>query len=205
MCRTPKAEKLIIPTPKGTIETHFYHVPASTSAVILVGGCGGGWHNPNQGYMYRSLASQLNQHGISALHLKYRHGGALEECTYDVLEALKTLKNIGMKSAGIVGWSFGGAVVCQAAGLSDTGIVKAIATLATQSAGVEPIRRADGVASLFIHGSTDTCLPKRCSEYTYSIAAEPKQLKIVNDHHGFFDTAKEVESDMVGWFAKYLV
>ena len=186
-----QVEKLIIPTPKGRLDAHFYRVPASTSAVIFVGGCGGGWHNPNQGYMYPSLCSKLNSIGISGLHLKFRHGGDLEECTFDVLEALKYLKNEeSIRHAGIVGWSFGGAVVCQGAGLSDTGILQAIATLATQSSGVEPIKNAKNVASLFIHGSTDTCLPKRCSEYTYRIAPEPKKLMIVDDHHGFFDTAE---------------
>lgn len=201
-----QAEKLIILSPNGKIETHFYRVPNSTSTVIFVGGCGGGWHNPNQGYMYPSLCTKLTNYGISALHLKYRNGGDLEECTYDVLETLKYLKNVEqIRHAGIVGWSFGGAVVCQGAGKSDTGIVKAIATLATQSSGVEPIRNAKNVASLFIHGNEDTCLPTRCSEFTYRIAPEPKKLMVVNDHHGFFSTSKEVENEIIDLFRKYLI
>ena len=200
-----QAEKVFIPTSRGKIESKYYKAPTFTSAVILLGGCEGGWWNPTQGSMYPELCSKLNQIGISALHLKYRYGGELEECTHDVLEALKYLKKEGILKAGIVGWSFGGAVVCQGAGKSDTGLVKAVATLATQSAGVSPIRNAKGVASLFIHGNEDTCLDKRCSEYTYKLAHEPKRLMIVSDHHGFFDTTHEVQEGVINWFKKYIL
>ena len=195
---------IAISTAKGQVEALYYKVPQSTKAVVFVSGAGGGWHNPNQARMYPSLCGKLNDIGISALHMKYRHGGHLEESTYDVLETLKFLKLDGIQSAGIIRWSFGGAVVCQGAGKCENGFVKAIATLATQSAGIDPIQKAHGVASLFIHGSTDTCLPTRCSEYALKLAPDPKKLLIVNDHHGFFETARECENAMIEWFGKYL-
>uniref|UniRef100_A0A914Y216 Alpha/beta hydrolase n=1 Tax=Panagrolaimus superbus TaxID=310955 RepID=A0A914Y216_9BILA len=199
------AEKLIIPTAKGSLDALFYKVQASTSAVIFVGGAGGGWNSPNQARMYPSMCVKLNQIGISGLHLKYRYGGDLEESTYDILETIKFLKNNGFQKAGIIGWSFGGAIVCQGAGKAEPGFVKAVATLATQSAGIEPIQGVKDCASLFIHGNADSCLPMRCSEYTFKLAPDPKKLMIVSDHHGFFSTAKECENAMIEWFSKYLV
>jgi len=201
-------QSVSIPTSKGSIKARYYQAPGATKAVVMVGGCGGGYHNPVAGKLYPSLCSNLLKSGISSLHLTYRDPGELSESTYDLLEGLEFLKKEGVTMAGIVGWSFGGAVVCQGAGAdrkSANSIVKAIVTLATQSAGVGPIADAKGVASLFIHGSTDTCLSTRCSEYTYKLAKEPKKLKIVNDHHGFFDVGNEIESDILEWFQKYII
>jgi len=131
--------------------------------------------------------------------------GKLEECSHDTLETLEFLEKEGVSKAGILGWSFGGAVVCQAAGRSKSGSVKAIVTMATQSRGIGPIEDAKGVASLFLHGTVDKCLPTKCSKKAYELAKEPKELKLVKDHHGFFDVAEEVEGDVFGWFTKYLV
>jgi len=208
MFSTKAYKNVSISTPKGSIKARYYQVPGAAKAVVMVGGCGGGYHNPVSGNLYPSLSSNLNKIGISSLHISYRDPGELAESTYDLLESLEFLKKEGVTMAGIVGWSFGGAVVCQGAGgdkKSSTSIVKAIATLATQSAGVGPIADAKGVASLFIHGNTDTCLPTRCSEYTYKLAKEPKKIKIVNDHHGFFDVGSEVEQDILEWFQKYII
>lgn len=195
-----------ISSPKGPIQCRYYKAPGATSAVITVGGCGGGYHNPVSGHLYPDLLSSLHKTGVSGLHLTYRDPGNLKESSYDLVQGIEFLKQEGVTKAGIVGWSFGGAVVCQGAAAdtkSASGIVKAIVTLATQSAGVAPISDAKGVASLFIHGTTDTCLPVRCSEHTYKIANEPKKLKIVEDHHGFFDVGDEVERDIKSWFGAH--
>jgi len=196
--------KITIASKKGPIEVKYYKVAGATSAVITVGGCGGGWHNPCGGYLYPKSCTKLNTIGFSALHLAFRNGGELTECTYDVLQGLEFLKKEGITKAGLVGWSFGGAVVCRAAAKSEAGIMKALVTLATQSFGADPIAQTKDVACLFIHGTEDTCLPVRCSEYTFNLANEPKKLKIVKDHHGFFDVHKEIEDEIMEWFTTYL-
>ncbi len=144
--------------------------------------------------------------GISTIQIKYRYGGDLKECTNDLLDAINHVDNLGIHKAGLLGWSFGGAVVCQAAEKNKSKTeIKAIATLATQSYGVDLISKCNGVASLFIHGTDDTCLSTKCSEYTYKIAEEPKKLILVEDHHGFDSTGEELQKEIVDWFEKYLI
>jgi uncharacterized protein len=81
----------------------------------------------------------------------------------------------------LVGHSFGGVVVLQAA-LAGANLVPTVVTLATQSYGaINAISklRYGRISLLLIHGTEDDVLPLYCSEQIHQLANEPKQLVIL--------------------------
>ncbi|XP_055351748.1 uncharacterized protein YfhR-like [Paramacrobiotus metropolitanus] len=166
-------------------------IPNSTAptypvgAVVMVAGAGGGLHGPAA--MYPDLAKRLTAYpNIITVQCDYRFPGDLMPCIEDTIETLDILRrDYNCERAVIVGWSFGGAVVISAAARHS--MVNGIATVASQTAGTDSIGKlgGQGVASLFIHGTGDSCLPARCSEQLYRLASDPKELVLYPaDNHG---------------------
>ena len=69
-----------------------------------------------------------------------------------------------------VGHSFGGAVAIQAAARLDAESVPGVVTLATQSAGCEPVEGLSDRSLLYFHGTADTILPHFASEMVRMLA-----------------------------------
>ncbi len=105
-------------TARGEIEARYYESDRPGRAAIFVGGIGGDFDTPAKG-LYPRLCLELMPKGISALRVAFRHPTVLDESIYDVLAGLEFLKGKGITTAGLVGHSFGGAVVIKAAVLSD--------------------------------------------------------------------------------------
>jgi pimeloyl-ACP methyl ester carboxylesterase len=113
----------------------------SKAAVVFVGGVGGGWDSPAKGLYPRLSQRLVKDHGISPLRIRFRHPTNLEECVIDVLAGIEFLTRTERKaSIGLVGHSFGGAVVISSAALSKD-IVKTVVTLSTQSYGTGEISK----------------------------------------------------------------
>jgi pimeloyl-ACP methyl ester carboxylesterase len=154
---------------------HKYH-PASV-AVVYVTGVGGSWGTPAIG-LYPRLCGSLVRIGIDGLRVRYRHPIDLLESVFDTLAGVAFLKEEHrIKAVGLVGHSFGGAVVIQAA-VAASDIVSTIVTLATQSYGAADgiSKLKQGTSALMIHGTDDKVLPVHCSEQVYQNAHEPKQI-----------------------------
>lgn len=105
-------------------------------------------------------------------------------------------------SFGLIGHSFGGAVVVQAA-FNDKS-VKTVVTLATQSYGISPISfLPEGTSVLLVHGvhgEADETLSSRSSVYAYNLAHEPKRIKIYeNAGHGLKEVSSEVYTEVRNW------
>ncbi len=189
-----------IETDRGVIRTRYVPAPGEgEAAVLMVGGAGGGFDTPVRGSLYPDLCKALPAEGISCLWVSYRRANDLVEGSLDVLCGIEFLLQEGRTRMGLVGWSFGGAVAVQAAALSDA--VLALATIATQSYGIEPISRlGPRCGVLLLHGGADTTLPVRCSQYAHSIASEPRKL-IVHppSNHGLDQWGEEVRTILVDW------
>ncbi|MFP4012918.1 MAG: alpha/beta hydrolase [Chitinispirillaceae bacterium] len=190
-------------TSRGETLCRHYKASGATVAVIMVGGAGGGWDSPSKN-LYPRLAADLLGSRISSLRVRFRNAHSLPEALHDVRAGVAFLQNEGCAHVALVGHSFGGAVVIQAAYYERA--VKSVIALATQSYGA-------GVASdlgprcsiLLIHGSEDPVLPAESSEHVYSLAQEPKQLIIFpGATHNLDEESEAVFTNVKTYLLEYL-
>ncbi len=111
-------ELVKLDTERGEIVCRYYsprkHHPASV-AVVYVTGVGGSWGTPAI-RLYPRLCGSLVRIGIDGLRVRYRHPTDLLESVFDMLAGVAFLQEEHRtKAVGLVGHSFGGAVVIQAA------------------------------------------------------------------------------------------
>lgn len=189
---------------RGPILTRLYPVPEGTErAVITVGGVGGGWDTPAHD-LYPRLGSALPGDGIALLRVRFRHPTVLEEAILDVLAALAFLEAEGVREAGLVGHSFGGAVVIQAAAMSP--MVRTVVTLATQGFGADAASELGPRCSLLLlHGTGDRVLSPACSQHAYALAHDPKEITLYEGAgHGLDSVAEEVRQRVHDWLVARL-
>lgn len=190
-------------TARGRIAGRYYQVENSYSGVIYVGGVGGGFDTPaNELYPY--LSEKFKREGISSLRIRFRNSRNLEEAVYDVIAGIKFLEKEGISKIALVGHSFGGAVVIQAAELSSS--VKTVVTLATQSHGAENVSLISSDTSiLLIHGAEDNVLPSFSSKRVFDIAHETKKMIILPDNgHCLDESAIDVKDAVYNWILNQL-
>lgn len=190
-------------TSRGSIHCRYYPVEGANKAVIWVGGVGGGWDTPARG-LYPLLCEFLREEGIASVRVRYRYPTDLQESTLDVLAALTYLQDEGINEFALVGHSFGGAVVIQAAAQSPD--VRTVVTLATQSYGADPVTElATRCSLLLLHGTNDSVLSPHCSHNVYQLALEPKRLIIYpNAGHNLDEVADEVYLVIRYWIVQQL-
>lgn len=189
---------------RGPIQTRLYPVPdGSDRAVITVGGVGGGWDTPARD-LYPQLGLALPEAGIALCRVRFRHPTVVEEAILDVLATLAFLEAEGASRVGLVGHSFGGAVVIQAAAASR--LVRTVVTLATQGYGVDPASDLGPRCSLLLlHGTADRVLSPACSQRAYAIARDPKDISLYEGAgHGLEEVAAEVRQRVFDWLVAQL-
>jgi pimeloyl-ACP methyl ester carboxylesterase len=105
----------------------------------------------------------------------------------------------GIKEFALIGHSFGGAVVIQAA--SQAPDVRTVVAIAAQSYGTESVPElATRCSLLLLHGTGDLVLPPRCSQHIYRHALEPKRLILYpNAGHNLDEVADEVYQVIKEW------
>ena len=191
-------------TNRGDIECRYYRVTDAQWGAIWVGGVGGGWDTPARG-LYPRLCQELMQEGIASLQLRYRHSRVLEEAILDVLAGISYLETEGIDAIALIGHSFGGAVVIQAAACVNT--VVTVVTLATQSYGAAIASQLSPQCSLLLlHGLCDRILSPSCSEYVYQIAHQPKHLILYPDtDHGLDEVVEEVYQTVRNWIIEKII
>jgi hypothetical protein len=186
-------------TTRGEIEMRYYPVPGAARGAVVVGGAGGGFDTPVRGWLYPRLCQELRSDGVACLRVRYRDSHELEESVLDVLAGISFLEADGVTCVALVGHSFGGAVVIQAAALSPA--VVACAPLSTQSYGAAPAADLGPRCALFLaHGLADEILPPTCSEYVHRIAKEPKELHVRDGvRHGLDEWSEELPGMLRTW------
>jgi hypothetical protein len=163
---------------RGGVDCRCYYTAGASNAVIWVGGVGGGWDTPSRG-LYLHLCQKLIINDINSLRVCFRYPTDLCESGLDVIEGIHFLEQQGIESIGLLGHSFGGAVVIQAttAAASSSDTVRTVVTLSTQSYGAESVSRMkQGNSILLIHGTDDKVPPPYCSSYVYNLANDPKEI-----------------------------
>lgn len=195
---------LRLTTEKGDLFCRYYHVPDTRFATILVGGIGGDWDSPGR-ELYPRICFNLRKQSIASLHLQYRDSSNLSMATYDVFTALRFLHDNGISRVALIGHSFGGAAVIQAASQDES--VKAVVTLSTQSFGTNPVRMlGPRCGILLIHGMEDEIIPHGSSGYVHGIAKEPKKL-IYYPHtkHNLEEAENDVYNEIYNWITRFVL
>ncbi|GAB4208731.1 MAG: dienelactone hydrolase family protein [Coleofasciculaceae cyanobacterium] len=190
-------------TSRGSIHCRYYPVKGTQKAAIWVGGIGGDWDTPAEG-LYPQLCQELTSEGIASLRVRYRYSTKLEEAVLDVLAGITFLQDEGIESIALIGHSFGGAVVIQAAAQAED--VRTVITLATQSYGAAPVLElATRCSILLLHGTADPILSPLCSQHVYDIALEPKHLICYpGASHSLDEVAEDVHACVRDWLIKQL-
>ncbi len=193
-------EKLV--TDCGITNSRYYRKGNEKRGVIYVGGVGGGFDTPAKG-LYPRLCNDMLPEGICGLRIQFRNPANLIESVFDVMTGIAFLRRSRVESIGLVGHSFGGAVVIQAGARSD--VANTIVTLSTQSYGTAEVANFQGKYLLLIHGVLDEVLPPSSSQLVYQLAPEPKKLVFVEKaHHVLDEAADEVYRLVFNWILDFL-
>jgi pimeloyl-ACP methyl ester carboxylesterase len=114
------------------------------------------------------------------------------------------LEGRGIERIGLVGHSFGGAVVIEAA--ARTPQVATVVALATQAYGTERADQLSPRPLLLIHGVEDEILPAGSSRIVYERARAPKRIHLIEGaRHVLDEAADEVHREVVGWLTHELL
>jgi alpha/beta superfamily hydrolase len=193
-----------IETSRGRIDCAYYKAEGANKGVIMVTGVSGGFDTPADS-LYPRLSADLKKTGISSVRVKFRNSKDLAEALIDVLVGIEFLKSENVGIIGLIGHSFGGAVVVQATFNSKN--VKTIVMLSTQGFGIDPISFLPEDTSVFlIHGEEDEVISPDVSVFTYDLAHEPKRIEIYDSKagHELDNVADEVYVEIKDWIIKYL-
>ena len=190
---------------RGAIRCAWRPVEDASAAVVMVGGGDGGLDGPANA-LYPDLAADLAGRGIAALRLDFRihtFPGPMGDGVFDVLRGVEFLAGEGVDRVGLVGHSFGGAVVIEAG--VQSGVVASVATLATQTAGAQRVAELAPTPLLLVHGLADDRLPPDCSRLLHDLAGEPKRLELYEGAtHSLRQRREEVRALLLDWFTDTL-
>ncbi|KAK4150688.1 Alpha/Beta hydrolase protein [Chaetomidium leptoderma] len=177
------------PRPQTTLPPHHHR-----TAAILLSGAGGGVTGPSS--IYLSLACKLATlgRGIPSLRLDYRYPSHTEACVNDAKAGMAYLRDMyGLDRFVLIGWSFGGAVVFTAA--AEDARVVGCATVASQTADAEGIKRLPPRPVLLLHGSGDNTVPVGCSQRLWHMYGDGDRMMQVfeGDNHSLGKNAELAE------------
>jgi len=197
----PNCYKIKFITNRGSNEGILHYREGCTAGTVMVGGTGGGWDGPAS--IYRDMGPDLLREGIATLRLDYRRPGELEECVLDTLAGIEYLNEYKLDRIGLVGWSFGGAVVISAGAMSDA--VRCVATIASQSYGTDQADELSPKALLLLHGTGDKTLSPSSSQYIFERAKEPKEIVLFpGANHGIDQNRDDVKRRIEDFLIRYL-
>jgi dienelactone hydrolase len=190
-------------TEQGEVECRLYNATEKTCGIICVGGAGGGWDTP-AGQLYPRLCKELVSKGINGLRVRFRDPHDLQKSVFDLLSGVKYLQTKRVSVIGLIGHSFGGAVVIQAASMDQS--IKAVITLASQGHGTDAASSlGPHCALLSIHGENDRILSDESSRRIFKSAKEPKKLTTYpNAGHVLDEVALEVYHEVTIWISTYV-
>lgn len=213
---TPGPVMLRLDSGRGPVVACYHPAPEGGPVVVMVGGGDGGLDGPAG--LYPLLVPDLEAVGVGALRVDFRihqFPGPLEDGVHDVLVALEHLATLGVERCGLLGHSFGGAVVIEAALVTRERATSApsrratrvtsVATLASQTAGAQRVSELAPVPLLLIHGLEDIRLSPDCSRWLYAMAGEPRRLELLEGAtHSLRQRHDDVRGLLVEWFADTL-
>jgi len=204
------AREIEVPSERGGVRCALDWVDGAPSGsilagVVMVGGGDGGLDGPAES-LYPTLGNDLAGVGIATLRVDFRvhqFPGDVEEGVADVLTGVRYLIEQGVERLGVLGHSFGGAVVIESA--AEEPAIRSVVTLATQTAGAQRVAELAPVPLLLVHGLDDVRLTPDCSRMLYRLAGEPKRLELLDGAtHSLRQRREDVRELVRRWFVETL-
>jgi pimeloyl-ACP methyl ester carboxylesterase len=199
-------EPIEVPSARGPVRA-IYHAPrrADGPVVLCVGGFDGGFDGPADG-LFPALAEDLAPAGLGVMRVDFidrRSPGIVPNGAADVTATIEELARRGVRRFGLLGHSFGAAVMIWAG--ARTPAVETVVCLSAQTAGATDVSKLSPRPVLFIHGLDDIRLSPDCSRYLYSLAGEPKRLVLLEGaRHSLRQRAPEVRELVREWLVQIL-
>jgi len=203
-------QEIEIASERGGVRSALHSVEGPPSGsilagVVMVGGGDGGLDGPAES-LYPTLGNDLAGVGIATLRVDFRvhqFPGDVEEGVADVLTGVRYLIEQGVERLGVLGHSFGGAVVIESA--AEEPAIRSVVTLATQTAGAQRVAELAPVPLLLVHGLDDVRLTPDCSRMLYRLAGEPKRLELLDGAtHSLRQRREDVRELVRRWFVETL-
>lgn len=173
------------------------------TAAILLSGAGGGVTGPSSIYMGLACKLASLSSGVPAMRMDYRYPARNRPCCKDVKAGMDYLQDMyGIDKFVLVGWSFGGAPVFTVGG-EDKRVI-GCATVASQTAETEGIRKLAPRPVLLMHGTGDTTLSDYCSRRLYDMYGTKgdRRLELFEgDNHGLTHHARQAEGMLLEFIA----
>lgn len=183
----PNVEHHELYTSRGLLSLHWFDLDSADggggaeAAVIMGGGAMGGLLGG--GGLYHRLGAAMQDQGVAAVSVGWRQPNNLDLCTHDMIAAMQLVAERGPRRFVTIGHSFGGAVAIRAAAALPAAMVPGVVTLATQSAGCEPVEELSERQLLFIHGTNDSILPHHASEMVRMLAGAGELVLLEGEDH----------------------
>lgn len=171
-------------------------------AVVMCGGAMGGLLGG--GGLYHELGIRLSEINIASARVSYRKPNDLGRCTHDALATMQLLARRGARRFVVIGHSFGGAVAIQSAASMNAELVPGVVTLATQSAGCEPVETLADRELLFFHGTNDQILPHASSEMVRMLAGHGELVLLPGEDHLLKAAKDEIAERLMAWIPDVL-
>jgi fermentation-respiration switch protein FrsA (DUF1100 family) len=168
-------------TMQGLVTLLWHGVADAERVVVCGGGAMGGLLGPGDGYFHDLGVTLARDHGVATIRVGYRVPNDLGMCIADLVAAGMLAERNGAESFLTVGHSFGGAVAIGTA-IEPSPLaasVKAVVTLATQSAGCEEAALLARRPLLLVHGTHDEILPAWSSEIVNEMAGGHGELHLL--------------------------
>jgi len=190
----------LLKTSAGIIRCFHHSGPEEGGTVVWVGAAP---YEPAGG-LYTALSQELAREGISSLRLHCRAAPLLEPCILDTVTAAAFLVRKKAQPVVLVGHSFAGAVVIDAAALRQE--VAAVAALSSQVYGADLVGKVAPRPLLLVHGQADQILPFGCSEALYAWAGAPRELVLYpGAGHGLGECRSELKELLKGWLLRQVL
>ncbi|MBY0546929.1 MAG: lysophospholipase [Candidatus Obscuribacterales bacterium] len=183
-------ERIIdLATPEGVIAVKTNKVSSAPTAVLAVGGVGGGFDSPAN-ELYERLSEKLQERDIRFIDVSFTKPGDFSQSVYELRAAIRYARSQGARRFILIGHSFGGGVVISAA-LREPGVVSVFA-LSSQTYGGGQVAELAPRRLHLIHGFFDFVVPRCAAERLYRAASPPKDLHLVPATHLLNESADQV-------------